>query len=64
MAWAEMAAFQILADQLFELEGRGFVTIPRPQGIVQNGATKEGGYIQITPKLTPAGQDLLNAVGG
>jgi hypothetical protein len=27
------------------------------------GATKEGGYIQITPKLTRAGQDLLNAVG-
>jgi len=60
----EMSAFQILADHLFELEGRGYLTIPRPHGIVQNGATKQGGYIQITPKLTPAGQDLLNAVGG
>ena len=60
----EMAAFQLLADQIFELEGRGLVTIKRPDGIVSSGATKEGGYIAITAKLTPAGQDLLDTIGG
>jgi hypothetical protein len=61
---AEMAEFQLLADHLFELEGRALITIPRPAGLVSNSTSKEGGYTAISAKLAPAGQDLLDTIGG
>ena len=62
----------VTADNVTAVTGERMPAWPNTQrrfnlclvGIVQNGATKEGGCIAITPKLTPAGQDLLNAVGG
>jgi hypothetical protein len=59
-ALPEMAAFQLLTDQLFDLEGRGLITIRRPDGLTSNG----GGYTGVAPTLTPAGKDLLATIGG
>jgi hypothetical protein len=62
-ASAEMAAFQLLADQLFELEGRGLITIRRPDGI-SSTASNGGGYTAVTASITPAGKDILATIGG